>query len=37
MRYEKRNDPMMKLMMEVPDLLHLHGWDAGCPETPRPT
>jgi hypothetical protein len=34
---ENMNDPIMKLMIEVPDLLHRQGWDAGWPETPRPT
>ena len=36
MSLEKRKDPMTKLRIEVPDLLHLHGWDKGCPDTPRP-
>jgi hypothetical protein len=29
MSFENRKEPMMKLMMEVPDLLHRHGCDAG--------
>jgi len=37
MSFENRKEPRMKLKIEVPDLLHLHGWDAGCPDTPRPT
>jgi len=37
MSLENRKEPRMKLKIEVPDLLHLHGWDAGCPDTPKPT